>query len=280
MLPNVTTMNIAHRGAQGVCPENTLLAAGMGLAYGAHMWELDVSMTKDGVLVVIHDDTLERTTNAAQLPAFAGRAPWRVCDFTYDELKMLDAGSWYVQTDPFGQIAAGAVDDDDIESYRELRIPTLREALEFTRDAGWCVNVEIKDHAHLIGHNVITEATLDCIRDSDMVERVLLSSFQYRYLQQAATLQPAIPLGVLVYDEPVADPVALVRSLKAQAYHPWRENVTEEVVDRLRDAGFGVNVYTVNDAAEMAEFASWGVTGLFTDFPLLCWGVLQGELFG
>lgn len=280
MLPRVPTMNIAHRGARGICPENTLLAAGMGLAYGAHMWELDVRMTKDGALVVIHDETLERTTNVASLPAFASRAPWRVCDFTYEELRMLDAGSWYVQTDPFGQIAAGAVDEEDMVSYRGLAIPTLREALEFTRDAGWCVNLEIKDHEHLVGHTVIAEAVLDCIREADMVESVLLSSFQYRYLEQAAALMPELPLGVLVEEVPAMDPVDLVRSLKAHAYHPWSEMVTEEDVARLRDAGFDVNVYTVNDAAAMEEFASWGVTGIFTDFPLLCWGVLQGELFG
>lgn len=280
MLPKVPTMNIAHRGARAVCPENTILAAGMGLAYGAHMWELDVSMTKDGKLVVMHDDTLARTTNVAARPEFAGRAPWRVCDFTRAELRTLDAGAWYTQTDPFGQIAAGAVDEDDLASFTGLVIPTLREALEFTRDAGWCVNVEIKDHAHLIGHNTIVEATLDCIREMDMVESVLLSSFQHRYLMEASVLMPEVSLGVLVEEAHAADPVDLVRSLNAHAYHPSLELTKEDDVVRLRDAGFGVNVWTVNDALTMEELASWGVTGLFTDFPLLCWGVLQGELLG
>ncbi len=279
MLPAVSTMNIAHRGARAVCPENTLLAAGMGLAYGAHMWELDVSMTRDGKLVVMHDDTLERTTDVSLRPEFAARAPWRVCDFTFDELRSLDAGSWYVRTDPFGQIAEGMVDEDDKASFAGLVVPTLREALEFTRDADWCVNVEIKDHAHLVGHDTIVQATLELVRETDMADRVLLSSFQHRYLQEAGVLMPGLPLGVLVEDVAPADPVALVRSLKAQAYHPGQDIITEAEVDRLRDAGFGVNVWTVNDAAQMAELVSWGVTGLFTDFPLLCWGVLQDQLF-
>lgn len=279
MLPDIPIMNIAHRGARGVCPENTLLAAELGLAYGAHMWELDVSLTRDGVPVIVHDDTLERTTNVAELPAFASRTPWRVCDFTLQELQMLDAGSWYAKTDPFGQIAAGAVDADDIASFAGLRIPTLREALEYTRDADWYVNVEIKDHAHLIGHDAIVRLVLDLIRETDMADRVLLSSFQHQYLAEVGVLQPGLPLGVLVEERPAQDPVALVGSLNAHAYHPGRHCITEDEVDRLRDAGYGVNVWTVNDAADMAELASWGVTGLFTDFPLLCWGVVEDHLF-
>ncbi len=278
MLPNVPVMNIAHRGARSVCPENTILAAGMGLAHGAHMWELDVSMTRDGELVIMHDDTLERTTNVRFLPEFASRAPWRVCDFTLAELRTLDTGGWYGKTDPFDQIADGMVDAEDLATFEGLRIPTLREALDFTRDADWCVNVEIKDHAHLIGHATIVEATLDVIRAADVVDSVLLSSFQHRYLLEAGVLLPEIPLGALVEENPPADPVALLRSLKAQAYHPWDELVRQEDVERLRDAGFGVNIFTVNEAAAMQRFIGWGATGLFTDFPLLCWGVLQGEL--
>ncbi|GFM37265.1 glycerophosphodiester phosphodiesterase [Desulfovibrio psychrotolerans] len=277
MLPNVPVMNIAHRGARSVCPENTLLAAGIGLAHGAHMWELDVSMTADGELVIVHDDTLERTTDVALRPEFAARAPWRVCDFTLAELRTLDAGSWFLQTDPFGQIAAGGVDAKDRAAFAGLRVPTLREGLEFTRDADWCVNVEIKDHEHLIGHDTIVEATLELIRATDMADRVLLSSFQHRYLMEAGRRMPGMPLGVLVEEPHDMDPVDLVRSLRAHAYHPETGLFTEDDVARLRDAGFGVNVFTINDAAEMARLVAWGVTGLFTDFPLLCRSVLQGE---
>ena len=99
------TLNIAHRGARSLAPENTLAAAQKGLDTGADMWELDVGMTADGALFLIHDDTLERTSNAAQV--FPQRAPWRVHEFTFDEIRQLDFGSWFVEQDPFGQIAAG-----------------------------------------------------------------------------------------------------------------------------------------------------------------------------
>ena len=84
---------VAHRGARGHAPENTLTAAALGYAVQADLWELDANYTKDGKLVVMHDDTLVRTTDVET--AFPGRPSYRVCDFTLDEIKSLDAGSWY-----------------------------------------------------------------------------------------------------------------------------------------------------------------------------------------
>ena len=96
---------VAHRGARGHAPENTLTAAALGYAVQADLWELDANYTKDGKLVVMHDDTLVRTTDVET--AFPGRPSYRVCDFTLDEIKSLDAGSWYAGRDQFGRVAAG-----------------------------------------------------------------------------------------------------------------------------------------------------------------------------
>src|SRR5512146_2902913 len=136
-------LNIAHRGARSLAPENTLTAARLGLEIGADLWELDVAVTSDEELVILHDDTLERTSNVQQV--FPERAPWAVHTFSLAELRQLDFGSWFNQKDPFGQVAAGKVTPAMQASYAGLPIPTLRDALVFTRDADWRVNVEIKD---------------------------------------------------------------------------------------------------------------------------------------
>lgn len=182
---------VAHRGARGHAPENTLTAAALGYAVQADLWELDANYTKDGKLVVMHDDTLVRTTDVET--AFPGRPSYRVCDFTLDEIKSLDAGSWYAGRDQFGRVAAGEIDADTLKSFDGLTVPTLEEALAFTKDNGWYVNVEIKNHSHLIGHETVTKDVLDLIRRLDMVEQVIISSFQHRYLEECRVLCPEMP---------------------------------------------------------------------------------------
>ncbi len=135
-------LNIAHRGARSLAPENTLAAARKALEAGADMWELDVNVTADGELVVMHDDTLTRTTNAEAL--FPRRAPWRVVDFTLAEIKQLDTGGPFLAQDPFEQIGAGVISSAEQAALRGEPVPTLREALQFTADRRWRVNVEIK----------------------------------------------------------------------------------------------------------------------------------------
>lgn len=270
---------IAHRGARSVAPENTILAAHRGLEEGADLWELDVQLTADGHLVVVHDDTLERTTDVASRPEYAGRAPWRVCDFTLDEVRGLDAGGWYQAADPFGQVASGGVTADDLALFPGLRIPTLDEALAFTADHGWRVNVEIKDMAAngpgYPGDEAVTRAVLECIRAHGLTERTLLSSFRHGCLRHAAAMEPALALAALVEDVRPDDPVTLCRDLGVVAYHPGDDIVTEADVAALRAMGVAVNVWTVNEEADMRRFLDWGVDGLITDFPLLCWGVLR-----
>lgn len=258
---------IAHRGARSCAPENTLDAARRALEQGARMWELDVGLTADGIPVVVHDDSLERTTDVSARREFAGRAPWRVCDLTLDEIRRLDAGSWFVKSDPFGTIASGELRDADLAGYADCRVPTLEEALRFTRERGWLVNVELKDHSRLKGHSGVTAAVLARISDLDMVEQVLFSSFQHRYLAEARILLPELPRGVLVEELRPDDPLALCRKYAAAAYHPGHELVAARDVARLRSAGIMVNVWTVNDIPEMQALLQMGVNGLITDFP-------------
>jgi glycerophosphoryl diester phosphodiesterase len=261
-MPNV--LNIAHRGARSLAPENTLAAARAALEQGADMWELDVGVTTDGELIVIHDDSLVRTTDAQS--RFPNRAPWHIFDFTLAEIKTLDAGSFFVETDPFGQIAAGAVSPAAQAAMRGEPVPTLEEALRFTKDHNWRVNVEIKTLPPAMAGFPIVERVLDLLNRLDLAERVLLSSFFHPFLQQAKTLNPALATAALLY-RPHPDPLKLVAELDCQAFHPYNEIITPEQIGRFRQAGIEVNVWTVNDEAEMKALIQAGVTGLITDFP-------------
>lgn len=260
---------IAHRGARGHSPENTLVAASLGHTAGADLWELDVNYSSDFELVIIHDDTLPRTTDVEV--KFPGRASYRVCDFTLAELRTLDAGSWYCSKDPFGRVAANEIPSKTLTSFANLAVPTLEEALLLTRELGWAVNVEIKNHAHLIGHDTVTKAVLDLVRKLGMDgKQVLLSSFQHQYLREARDLFPGLPTGALVEDVRPEDPVALCREIGAVAYHPDRRILAPGDLAELKKAGLAVNVWTVNDMDEAARLLHEGATGIITDFPAAC----------
>ena len=266
-------INIAHRGARSLAPENTLAAALKALACGADMWELDVRLTADLVPVVFHDQTMERTTDILTRPDFNGRPPV-VHAFTLDELRQLDAGSWFIEADPFGQIALGAVPPADLEAFRETAIPSLAEALALTREHGWRVNVEIKDHVGLPGHDQVVERTLYEVARAGMEDRVIISSFNHDYIRRVKRDRPGLT-GAALVEEETADPVALMESVGADAYHPGAWVVTPEQIRALREQGFAVNVWAVNEESAMRDFLAWGVTGLCTDFPQVLTPILR-----
>jgi len=257
---------IAHRGARSLAPENTIAAARKALEVGTDLWELDVGMTADGELLVIHDNTLTRTSNVKQV--FPGRRPWSLAEFTLEEIRKLDFGTWFTRQDPFGQIAAGAISPTEIESYLGEPAPTLREALVFTREHKWRVNVEIKDLRHTPGDSQVVPGVLALVRELDMADRVLVSSFRHTYLKEMRRRDSRIATGALV-NKPHAEPTSLLKRLGAQAYHPSLTAFRREEVSSLRTHGFQVNVWTVNDPEVMKSLRSAGVTGIFTDFPQL-----------
>lgn len=257
-------LNIAHRGARSLAPENTMAAARQALAVGADMWELDVSITADGQLILMHDDSLVRTTDARQ--RFPDRAPWTVTMFSLAEIKQLDAGSFFVDTDPFGTIAAGMVDAQTQASLRGEPVPTLAEALRYTRDHHWRVNVEIKKTPPPLESFPVVKQVIELIKSLNMAEQVLLSSFEHRYLQTAKALNAQIATAALI-ERPVADPLRLLQQLQCQAYHPHYKLTDSTQIKALRQVGFEVNVWTVNRPEDMAYFTQASVSGIITDFP-------------
>ncbi len=271
-MAHCTTLNIAHRGARSLAPENTLAAAAVGLALGADLWELDVAMSRDGELFVVHDDTLERTSNVEEV--FPDRRPWSNHLFTLAEIKSLDFGTWFVEKDPFKQIAAGAVSEAEQQSHRGEKAPTLAEALRFTRDNDWRVNVELKDLSGAPGDATVVEKAVALIEELGMVDRVLISSFNHTYIERVKAANPQIVTAALV-EQADPDPAALLKRLAAQAYNPKVGKIDPGAIGALRDQGFDVYIWTVNDEKTMQSLIDARVSGIFTDFPQLLEPVLD-----
>jgi glycerophosphoryl diester phosphodiesterase len=255
---------IAHRGARSLAPENTLPAAVKALEHHADGWELDVAMSLDGELVVLHDDTLERTSDVEQI--FPEKKSWSVYDFSMEELDQLDFGSWFIESDPFEQIAQEQISVADINAFHGVSIPTLREALEFTKSNHWWVNIEIKDATGTAADAVIVAEVVKLVEALEMEDQVLISSFKFDYLQQVKDLNPDLPTGVLV-SKLVMDPLSLMQELDAQAFHPSIKTTYPNQVQLLRENGYDINVWTVNEISDMEALIDMGVTGIITDFP-------------
>ncbi len=258
---------IAHRGARGHAPENTLAAARLAHAEKAWMWELDTCFTKDGQLVVIHDDTLERTTDVSKRPEFADRKPWKVHEFTLAELRTLDAGSWFLEKDPFQTVASGEVTPAMAASYKGEKIPTLEEALKLTKELNWRVNVEIKDQTNAVGHDRVAKEVCGMVRKMGMEKSVLLSSFQHQYLIQAADYLPGMERAALLDKARPQDAAAVCKAAKSAYYHPKHTLLLPGDTEDLRGAGILVNVWTVNKPEDMERSIKLGVNGIITDFP-------------
>ena len=256
-------LNIAHAGGRSLAPENTIAAAKKALKVGADMWELDVAVTRDEELILFHDDSLARTTDAAS--RFPNRAPWIFTTFTLEEIRTLDAGSWFIEADPFGEIAAGRISTEDLASYRGERIPTLEEALRFTKEHRFRVNVELKRLPAPMEDFPIVERVLSLIDQLDVADCVVISSFNHDWLRQVEARWPEIEVHALVgypYDAPNA-----WDNFHFKTYNVCAERTDAAEIRMLRAKGLGVNVWTVNEERNMERFITAGATGLFTDFP-------------
>jgi len=257
----------AHRGARSIAPENTLLAFEKALRCGADAVEFDVRVIGDGELAVFHDEDLSRTTDAPSRPELAARRPWNPHEFTLAELRTLDAGSWFLVSDPFGTVASGEVSPLEYGAARSQRVPSLREALDFFRERSLPFNLEIKDMAGIPGGDRIVSLVLNALFEAGCLELALLSSFNREYIAEGKRLAPKVPFGVLVSGEAPQDPAALVRSLGADAYHPPKDFCPPELAGELARAGIPVHVWTLNDPDEAAAYLDAGAAMVFTDFP-------------
>ncbi len=223
---------IAHRGASGTRPENTLPAFTRAVELGAHMIELDVQLSADDAVIVLHDDTLERTTS--------GLGP--ACARTWDTIAALDAGAWFAPT------------------FAGTRVPTLAQVLSAVPIA---VNVELKP-----GPDDGLEArTLAVVDEASALQRVVFSSFDGARLGRLRALSPDAELAVLWSHTDVSGAVARARGVGARALHIRNGPRAPIGVTAGRAAGLAVRVWTVNDPRDLPALARAEVSGIFTDFP-------------
>jgi len=235
---------LAHRGASDMAPENTLAAFQAAIAAGADGFELDVTRCASGEIVVIHDDTLERTTDGTGRVA---ATPWSA-------LRELDAGSWFAP------------------QYAGERIPMLQEVLDLAADRreneGGCrVNIEIKGMG-LRGDGLEREVAV-MVRAHGLEQHVLLSSFNPLALWRARRAAPDLPRGLLYADGlPIYLARAWARPLVAPtALHPHERMVDEGYVRWARRMGYRLNVWTVDDLQAMRQMIALGVDGIITNHP-------------
>lgn len=238
---------IAHRGASGYAPENTMPAFELAIEMNTDYIELDIQLTKDHVPVVIHDGTVNRTTNGKGY----------VKDLTLEQISKLDAGSWFNEQYPmFAR-----------DKYVDLRIPTLEEVFEkFGNEVDYMI--EIKDPT--LNSNI--ESLLnEQIENYDLSAHVAIHSFSEASLRRFHSINPSIPLYQIVwYELPVYKlSETYLNRLKTYAVgiSPNFQRVNSAYVAQVKNAGLKVFPYTVNYQVNMDKAVIWGVDGVHTNFP-------------
>ncbi|WP_082926803.1 glycerophosphodiester phosphodiesterase [Paenibacillus tuaregi] len=231
-----TCINIAHRGAAGHCPENTMASFIKAIELGATGIETDVQMTKDGQLVLIHDETLART---------AGSPEW-VKDLTWAELREREAGSWYHS------------------DYQGERIPSLEDLLELVRGYELMINLELKNG--IVQYPSLEAKVIEVVRQYELEERVILSSFNHYSLVECKRLAPEMRTGIL-YMEGLYEPWDYAARIGADALHAFKYALTPELVGMAAAKGMPYHPFTVNEQQEMRALLTAGVSGIITDYP-------------
>ena len=257
-------LNIAHRGARSLAPENTLLAARRGFDCGAHLWETDLAVSRDEALILFHDDLLGRTTNVTA--CYPQRTEDPFTTFTLEELRRLDAGSWFVDTDPFDQIAAGAVSPSQQSDCRQAVIPTLEEALVLTRELDWRINLELKRLPPPMTDFPVVERVLAMMAHVGLPARnVVISSFNHDWLHEVQVRQPEVEVQALIgyhRDRPLE-----WGAIRFDTYNVRSTLISAATVRERVNTGLSINLFTVNATVDMQRFAAAGAAGIITDFP-------------
>jgi glycerophosphoryl diester phosphodiesterase len=255
---------IAHRGARSLAPENTLAAARTAHALGADLWETDVAVTADDRLVLMHDDSMMRTTDVAE--RFPDRVPAPFSTYTLAEIRTLDAGSWFERDDPFGQVAAGAVRRSELDTYRGERIPTLREAFELTLELDWCLNLELKAQPKPKDAFDVVGAVLALAHEVGIgPDHLLFSSARHEWLKAVKRHRPDFEVQAILGLFP-EDPIDFSDPF-FDTFNPRITRVSIEQLEEQLVRGRRLNPYTPNEPEEIAQLVGIGITGIITDFP-------------
>lgn len=228
-------MVIAHRGGRKWAPENTMIAFKKSMDAGVDGVELDIHRCKSGELVVIHDETLDRTTDGKGL----------VKDFTWDEIKKLSAGKWYAK------------------EFESERVPLLSEVLD-AYDGKMLINIEIKNTP--IEYVGIEDDLIKLLGNYKHPERIMISSFDHELIRRIHEKSPIYEVAFLDASI-IADVGEYGKKLGATAWNAAHYELRPDAVEKAQKSGLSVNVWTVDGIADWKKSLEWNVDGIVTDDP-------------
>lgn len=231
------TKIIAHRGASAYAPENTMAAFRKALDMKADGIELDVHLTKDNHIVVIHDLKVDRTSNGSGM----------IIDMTLEELKQLDFGSWFS------------------EEFAGEKIPTLEEVLELLKGWDGLLNIELKIVKPGL-YEGLEKKVVDMVKSYNMLDNTIISSFNHYSLANVKKIEPNMKIGLL-YSAGIYEPWNYAASLNADAIHPNYLSIVPEIVEGCHAHNIQVNPYTVDLPEHIAYMLKAKVDGIITNVP-------------
>lgn len=239
------SLNIAHRGFSGKYPENTMLAFKKAVEVGCQGIETDLHITKDGVIVICHDETIDRTTNGSGF----------IRDYNYKELSNFDAGV------KFGK------------EFEGEKIPTIEEFLNYVKDKNLLINLELKND--IIAYEQMEKKVIDKIYEFKLKNNIILSSFNHYSMIRAKEYDSSIKTGLL-YEATLYNVHDYVKTVGADALHPFFPSVMDEnIVRQIKNSGTMINTYTVNKEEHMKALIKLGIDGIITNYPNKLKKILQ-----
>ncbi|MFD2131337.1 glycerophosphodiester phosphodiesterase [Pseudogracilibacillus auburnensis] len=252
LLSEENILIIAHRGASGYAPEHTIYSYAEGEKMHSDYIEIDLQMTKDGKLIALHDSDVSRTTNSEG----------EVKDLLYEEIRILDAGSWFNEENP----------DLAQSVFKNATIPTLEEIFEhFGTNSNYYIETKRpEEYPEMVNQLVETLNKYDLLGEDVPRGKVIIQSFSEDSLRELHELDPSIPLIQLISFNHHArlsqKQIDKIRSY-AVGIGPNYQSLSEPFVHNIRDAGLLLHPYTVNKKEDMERLINWGVTGMFTNYP-------------
>lgn len=239
------SLNIAHRGFSGKYPENTMLAFKKAVEVGCQGIETDLHITKDGVIVICHDETIDRTTNGSGF----------IRDYNYKELSNFDAGV------KFGK------------EFEGEKIPTIEEFLNYVKDKNLLINLELKND--IIAYEQMEKKVIDKIYEFKLKNNIILSSFNHYSMIRAKEYDSSIKTGLL-YEATLYNVHEYVKTVGADALHPFFSSIMDEnIVRQIKNSGTMINTYTVNKEEHMKALINLGIDGIITNYPNKLKKILQ-----
>lgn len=235
-MKQLITKIIAHRGASALAPENTMAAFELAYEQGAEGIETDVHLTKDNIPVLIHDENVKRTTNSTGY----------IKDYTFDQLKQLDAGSWFSV------------------KYAGSEIISLEEFLNWTQDKALCLNIELKNNK--IDYKNLENIVYDMVSHYKLLSRTTLSTFNRNSVERLKPFNGNIGVALLT-SKRSKNLVSHAKGLGANAIHIKYRLLNQLFVDKCHQEQMAVRVYTINKQPHMSRCFKMACDGIFTDVP-------------